>query len=194
MEHAPRSGRVELPRKLWKQLPGWQRRWRALVVTPLSILGLLLLILGDTVRGSVVVAAAVGVDLLRFWLARAYLVRHGAWERGTWYAEVLPAIYRWRAAFFATLTIAAAGSTAILGWGVRSALVTLATSAALVLVPAVYAKGCLVQGRVGTWPIHHDRQQDPGRFWGGLVTYTCVLASLCLFVLLLVRHATRSGP
>ena len=187
--HAPRSGRIELPRRLWKLLPAWQRRWSALLVTPPSIGAIAAFVLNDSITGSILLVMAGALHLARFWAARAFLIRQGKWEQGSWYAEVLPSIYRWRAILMALLVLSGVGAFLVLEGKVHvQGLKTITVVALALLVPA-YVRSSIVLGYIGNWPINHYRSDEPDRFWMGLATYAGLIALLCAMVIYVVLGA-----
>ena len=188
--HAPRSGRLEIPRRLWKLLPSWQRHWNAIFTTPISIAALVAVVLGYSLAGGALLGAAIALHLVRFWVARAFLIRHGKWEPGAWHTEVLPSIYRWRALFFALLSLSVVGTCLIVGAKIHARGITIVTVIALALLAPAYVQGSIVQGRIGNWPIFHYRSDEPGRFWMGLCTYAGVIALLSAMAIFVVLKAT----
>jgi hypothetical protein len=186
----PRLSRLQslwqFPPDLHRALPQWWRNARLLSDIAFPVMAIVLLGNGQLLYCSLALLAGICIDTCFGWFAIGWLKRRKLWQHGAWYATWLPAMLKLRTGFLGCLVAAGVGAYLILGMKVFSAHLIIATIGVLALIPMFYVWISLKLGFIGNAADINFREDEPVRFWMGLVTYTfviIVLLSIVIFIL-----------
>ena len=186
-------GGLGIPPELQAHLPLFLRYRNALFDIPMSLAAIAALALNYPLLGSALLVVVASISISSFWVAKSSLARSGKWIDGTWYAEVLPGIYRARAVFFLLLVLSGCGAYLVLGAHIVTPFLTVPTMLVLALVVPAYFFASIKQGYIGTVGNIDYRSENPTRFWLGLMFYSTALGLIAAGVIFLLIRTTY-GP
>ncbi len=196
----PRLSRLhplrQFPPDLHRALPQWWRNARLLSDIVFPIMAIALLANGQLLYCSLALLAGICIDMCFGWFAIGWLKRRKLWQHGAWYAEWLPATLKLRAVFLSCLVAAGVGAYLILWKQLISTHLIIAAIGVLALIPIFYVWISLKLGLIGNGADINFREDEPVRFWMGLVTYTLVIVAFVAIVIFILwdRYLTVTTP
>jgi hypothetical protein len=187
-------GGLGLPPELHAQLPLLLRYRHVFFDIPMSLAAATALTLNHPLLGLAIFVVCVTISIASFWAAKHLLTRRGKWQSGTWYAEVLPGIYKARGILVLLLVISGCGSYLVLAAHIVTPWLTVPTVAVLFLIVPAIIYVSIKQGSVGSAVGNIDHRTDsPKRFWLGLTFYSTLFGLIVAFVIYMLLRVTY-GP